>query len=111
LPGVAGSPSGEPAGVVADTRVVSVQRPHTVPVSDRKLRSGGRAHELTTADRRKGAKRTNEIKRARRDEAEQAARHMLAAAAGDAGPHRAPQQRVTATRRDWRYRVVRGGAG
>jgi hypothetical protein len=53
-------------------------------VSDRKLRSGGRAHELTTADRRKGADRTNEIKRIRRDEAEQEARHTLAEAAGEA---------------------------
>jgi hypothetical protein len=63
-------------------RPASPHRAHTV--SDRKLRSGGRAHELTTADRRKGAERTNEIKRARRDEAEQEARHMLADAVSEA---------------------------
>ena len=44
---------------------------------ERKLPGGGDAHELTTADRRKGAERTNEIKRARRAEAAREAKAKL----------------------------------
>ena len=37
---------------------------------NRRLKSGNEAHELTTEERRRGAERTNELKRQRREAAE-----------------------------------------
>jgi hypothetical protein len=47
------------------------QRDHTVTTPKRRLKSGNPAHELTTDERRRGAERTNETKRARRAVAEE----------------------------------------
>jgi hypothetical protein len=58
---------------------LSPQRDHTVTTPsqrlktapNQRLKSGNPAHELTTDDRRRGAERTNEVKRARRAAAEE----------------------------------------
>jgi hypothetical protein len=45
-------------------------RVHTVTTPKRRLKSGNEAHELTTEECRRGAERTNELKRQRREAAE-----------------------------------------
>jgi hypothetical protein len=47
------------------------QRDHTVTTPNRRLRNDNPAHELTTEERRRGAERTNEVKRQRREAAEE----------------------------------------
>jgi hypothetical protein len=47
------------------------QRDHTVTTPNRRLRNDNPAHDLTTEERRRGAERTNEVKRERREAAEE----------------------------------------
>jgi hypothetical protein len=57
----------------ADTELVPTpsQRGHTVTAPKPQLKNGNPAHQLTAEERRRGAERTNELKRQRREAAEE----------------------------------------